>query len=71
MNQPYSFKNKELLSITNKADTVLHSGVLWKSEQNLKANEQAVLVLEHYNLRFLLILLLIHHQNSPEALPLI
>ena len=66
MNQTYSFKNKELLTIAKNADTIFCSSVLWNSVQNFKTNEQAVLVLalEEHNLWFLLISLLVHHQNS-------
>ena len=49
------FKNKELLTITKTADTLLYSSVFWNSVQNFKANGQAVLVLllrEHGNLWF-------------------
>ena len=70
----YSFKNKELLTITKNLDTPLNSSVLWNSVKNFKANGEAVLVLafgEHENLRFLLISLLVHYQNSPDTILLI
>ena len=72
LDQTYSFKNKERLTITKNADILLYNSVLWKSVQNFKANWLAVLVLglgEHDNL-WLLISLLVHHQNSPDALSL-
>ena len=74
MDQTCSFKNKELLIITKNADTHLYISDLENSAQNFKANGQAVLLLalgEHGNLWFLIILLLVHHQNSPDTLPLI
>ena len=70
----YSFKNKNLQTLTKNADTLLHSSVLWNSVQNFKANRKAALVLarrEHDNLWFLLVSLLLHHQNSPDTIPLI
>ena len=66
MDQTYSFKYKELLTITKNADTLLNSSVLWSSVQNFKANGQVALALgleEHENLWFLLISFLVHNQN--------
>ena len=62
LDQTYSFKNKELLTITKNVDTLLYSSVLRNS---------VLAVGEHNNLWFLLISLLVHHQNSPDTLPLI
>ena len=72
--QTYSFKNKGLLTITKIPDTLLYSSLLLISVQNFKANEQAVLVLphgEHDSLLFLVIPLLVHHQNFRDTIPLI
>ena len=72
--QTNSFKNKELLTITQIADMLLYSSDSWNSVQNFKANGRAVLVLalgEHDSLWLLLILLLVQHQNSPVTPPLI
>ena len=72
--QTNSFKNKELLTITQIADMLLYSSDSWNSVQNFKANGRAVLVLalgEHDSLWLLLILFLVQHQNSPVTPPLI
>ena len=74
LDHTYSFKNNELLTVTKNAGTLLYFSVFRNSLQNLRASGQAVLVLalgEHDNLWFLLISLLVHHQNSPGTLPLI
>ena len=53
LDQAYSFKNTELLTITKSADTLWYSNVLLNPVQKLKVNGQALLVLalgEHDNL---------------------
>ena len=63
LDQTY-FKNRELLIVTKKVDTLLYSSLSWNYVQNLKANGQAVLLLalrEHDNLWFSLIMLPVHH----------
>ena len=45
LDQTYSFKNTELLTITKNADSLLYNSVLRNSVQNFKANGRAVLVL--------------------------
>ena len=71
MDQTYTFQNKELLTITKNADTVLYSTVSLNSVQNIKTNRQAVPVLtlrKHENQWFWLISLLVQHQNSSGIL---
>ena len=75
LDQTYFFENKELLTITRNTDTHLYNSVSWNAVQIFKVVKHAVLVLvlwEHDNLWFyILILLLVHHQNSPGTLLLI
>ena len=71
LDQTYSFKNKELVTITKNADIILFSSVLWNFYflQNFKANRPAALVLALGKDDSLwLILLLAHDQNSPDTL---
>ena len=74
MDETYSFKNKELLTITENADSLLYSSASWNYVQSFKRNGLAVRALalgEYNNLWFLLISLLVHNYNSPATLPLI
>ena len=61
MDQIYSFKNKNYF---------LYNSLLRNFVQNFRANRQAVLVLaleENDNLWFIIISLLVHHQNSRHS----